>query len=164
MRKLDFVLSGIFLVIVFCCFFAVRKISQNKDNSKEIVYKERIIFKHDTIVKRSAPVEVIKYLKPDTILRNQIETEKIILNVKNDRKNLEISTIDTKGIVSTQIYHLPKLFYTVEIDNSGDVKIKKKFVPRLIIGIVSAAVIVSSYFLLSMKKHRQKQYKKNPLN
>lgn len=151
MRKLDFVLSGIFLVIVLCCFFAVRKISQNKDNSKEIVYKERIVFKHDTIVKPGKPIEVIKYLKPDTILRNQVETEKIILNVKNDRKNLEISTIDTKGIVSTQIYHLPKLFYTVEIDNSGDVKIKKKFIPRLIIAIVSTAMIVSSYFII---KHR----------
>ena len=148
MRKLDFVLSGIFLVIVLCCFFAVRKISQNKDNSKEIVYKERIIFKHDTIVKPEKPIEVIKYLKPDTILRNQAETEKIILNVKNDRKNLEISTIDTKGIVSTQIYHLPKLFYTVEIDNSGDVKIKRKLVPRLIIGIAAAAIVVSSYFII----------------
>lgn len=160
MRKLDFVLSGIFLVIVFCCFFAVRKISQNKDNSKEIVYKERIIFKHDTIVKPEKPVEVIKYLKPDTILRNQVENEKIILNVKNDRKNLEVSTISTKGIVSTQIYHLPKLFYTIEIDNSGDVRIKKKFIPRLIIGIVSAAVIVSSYFIINNVARRK--YKKNP--
>lgn len=148
MRKLDFVLSGTFLVIVLCCFFAVRKISQNKDNRKEIVYKERIVFKHDTIVKPGKPVEVIKYLKPDTILRNQVENEKIILDIKNDKKKLSVTTIDTKGMIFTDIYNLPKFAYSFKIDNSGDVKIKRKLVPRLIIGIAAAAIVVSSYFII----------------
>jgi hypothetical protein len=81
--------------------------------------------KTDTIrIKEKAiPTKTVIY-KVDTVLRDKVIQDTLILNVHKTLRNLTISKIDTKGLVYQQHYTTP-ILSTILIDHKGNVKIKK---------------------------------------
>lgn len=92
------------------------------------------------IIKPSKPIETIIY-RHDTILRDRVQDTTIVVETNINKRKLEVTTIDTKSLVTTDVYTLPKFAYTLTIDNTGNVKIKRKLLPRILIGVGTALIV-----------------------
>lgn len=108
-------------------------------------YKGSIILRDTTfipkeIIKPAVPVVTYIY-KVDTILRDKICDTTIVVETNINKRKLEVTTIDTKSLVKTDVYTLPKFAYTLTIDNTGNVKIKRKILPRILIGVATAMTL-----------------------
>lgn len=113
---------------------------------KDISIIDRKITIRDTtfipkeIIKPSKPIETIIY-RHDTILRDRVQDTTIVVETNINKMKLEVTTIDTKSLVTTDVYTLPKFAYTLTIDNTGNVKIKRKLLPRILIGVGTALIV-----------------------
>lgn len=120
---------------------------------KDISIIDRKITIRDTtfipkeIIKPSKPIETIIY-RHDTILRDKVQDTTIVVETSINKRKLEVTTIDTKSLVTTDIYTLPKFAYTLTIDNTGNIKIKRKILPRVLIGIGTAIAIYTGIKIL----------------
>lgn len=117
---------------------------------RKITFRDTV-FVPKEIIKPSKPIETIVY-KTDTILRDRVQDTTIVVETNINRRKLEVTTIDTKSLVTTDVYTIPKFAYTLTIDNTGNVKIKRKILPRILIGVGTALVVYSSIKILNNLK------------
>lgn len=116
-----------------------------REKPNPITYINPMDYQFKPIFKPTKPDTVIQWLKPDTVLRKEIEAGTIVVKVETRDRWLGVQTIDTKGIITEEKYKLPH-FAEFQVDTAGNVKIKRKILPRLIIGASVAVVGIFSYF------------------
>ena len=104
-------------------------------------------FIHVPIVKPTPPETVTVYEKPDTVLREKIVKGPVIVKVEYRDRYLNVGTIDTKGIIHESEYKLPMFAYTVDIDTAGNVKVKRKIMPRVAIALGCVGLGIASFFV-----------------
>lgn len=119
-------------------------------------YKPDTIIVRDTftvekIVKPSVPNVVIEFAKDtslrDTVLKDSTE----IIQVKSDKKTLEVAKIDSKGLVTVSHYELPWLS-SYSIDYTGAVKIRKRTGLKVILfSALTAAIGYTGYRIIKNK-------------
>jgi hypothetical protein len=115
------------------------------------VVKIDTLFVPKEIVKPSVPVITYVYL-PDTNLRKSIIDTTVVVEIEKNKTKLEVTTIDTKSVVKTEEYKLPKIWYTYTVSADGDVKIKRKWLPRVIAG---AVLIGTTIFIIKKLKDNE---------
>ena len=138
----------IILLIGLCGILHFKKPPLTID--RKITFRDTV-FVPKEIIKPSKPIETIVY-KTDTILRDRVQDTTIVVETNINRRKLEVTTIDTKSLVTTDVYTIPKFAYTLTIDNTGNVKIKRKILPRILIGVGTALVVYSSIKILNNLK------------
>lgn len=141
MTKREIIITLAFL----SCFGLFSLIFFKKKNP--ITYTNPSEYQFKPIFKPQKPDTVIQWLKPDTVLRKEIEAGPVVVKVETRDRWLGIQTIDTKGIISEEKYKIP-IFAEFQVDTAGNVKIKRKVLPRLIIGASVAVVGIFSYFAI----------------
>lgn len=104
-------------------------------------------FIHVPIVKPTPPETVTVYENPDTVLRAKIIQGPVIVKVEYRDRYLNVGTIDTKGIIQESEYKLPRFAYTVDIDTAGNVKVKRKIMPRVAVALACVGLGVASFFV-----------------
>ena len=137
----------------FILFVLIALLDYYTNNTKVIrfpVVKVDTLFVPKEIIKPSVPTITYVYL-PDTNLRKSIVDTTVVVEIEKNKNKLEITTIDTKSIVSTEEYKLPKIWYTYTVSADGDVKIKRKLLPRIIAG---AVVIGTTIFIIKKLKDK----------
>ncbi len=72
------------------------------------------------------PVKVEIYKQKDTILRKEVEKQPIIEAVDIKKNEVDITTIDTSGLLKTEIHKIEPDSKEVKIDNIGLVEEKKR--------------------------------------
>jgi hypothetical protein len=82
-------------------------------------------YKVEVIKTNNVPVKVYVYKDLDTNLRNQREKQPIIEKVDIKGNEVAITTIDTSGLIKTDIHKIEP-DSEVKIDNTGQVEEKKK--------------------------------------
>jgi hypothetical protein len=142
----------IILLIGLCGILHFKKPPLTID--RKITFRDTV-FVPKEIIKPSKPIETIVY-KTDTILRDRVQDTTIVVETNINRRKLEVTTIDTKSLVTTDVYTIPKFAYTLTIDNTGNVKIKRKILPRILIGVGTALVVYSSIKILNNLKNEKR--------
>lgn len=120
---------------------------REKPKPNPITYINHTDYQFKPIFKPSKPDTIIQWLKPDTVLRKEIEKGDVVVKIETRDRWLEVQTIDTKGIIQEEKHKLP-YFAEFQVDTAGNVKIKRKVLPRLIIGASVAVVGIFSYFAI----------------
>lgn len=118
-----------------------------REKPNPITYINLLDYQFKPIFKPTKPDTVVQWLKPDTVLRKEIEAGTIVVKVETRERWLGIQTIDTKGIIQEGKYKLP-YFAEFQVDTAGNVKIKRKILPRLIIGASATVVGIFTYFAI----------------
>lgn len=108
--------------------------------------KKKPQFIHVPIVKPT-PETITVYEKPDTVLREKIVKGDVIVKVEYRDRYLNVGTIDTKGIIQESEYKLPRFAYTVDIDTAGNVKVKRKIMPRVAVALACVGLGIASFFV-----------------
>ena len=116
-------------------------------NKSDTVYINKQT-KLDTIKekKKAIPKTVTIYQK-DTVLRDQIIQDTVVVFVEKGFRYLNIEKISPKGIVEVNHYPLP-LLSTFEVDHDGSVRIRKY---RLLKWIGAAAIVAIATKLIKDK-------------
>ena len=118
-------------------------------NSKPFIIRDTT-FISKIINKPSETIISIIY-KTDTSLRKQIIDSTVLVQTSINKNKLEVTTINTKSLVTTDVYKLPMFSYKVDIGSNGDVKIKRKIIPRILIGTGIAIAAYITYKKIKMK-------------
>lgn len=122
---------SIIITCVLLLFILFPK-SSIKPKGLGLVVLKDTIYTIKPVLKPTEPVITYIY-RHDTILREQVKDTTIVIGVEETRRKLEVTTIDTKSLVKTEEYHLP-IWSKYRIDNTGAVKIKRKWLPRILVG------------------------------
>ena len=96
------------------------------------------------------PDRVLEYLPPKSDPTHntiRIVEGDVVVKVETRERWLGVQTINTKGIIHEEKYKLPH-FAEFQVDTAGNVKIKRKILPRIIIGASVAAVGIFTYFAI----------------
>jgi hypothetical protein len=106
----------------------------------------------DTIKEKKKTIpKVVTVYQKDTILRETIVTDTVVVFVEKGLRFLNVEKISPKGIVEVNHYPLP-LLSTFEIDHDGTVQIKRY---RLLKWITAAAFIaISSKIVINRVKRK----------
>jgi hypothetical protein len=120
-------------------------LSIEPEKIEKVKYKPSYV--HVPIVKPTQPETVTIYQKADTVFRAKIIEGPIIVKVHYRDRFLNVSTIDTKGIIQDSEYKLPAFAYTVDIDTAGNVKVKRKVLPRVAIALGCVGLGIASFFV-----------------
>lgn len=83
-------------------------------------------YKVEVIKPTNIPVKVYIYKDKDTTLRKEVEKQPIIENVDIKNNEVDITTIDTAGVIKTEIHKIEPDSPEIKIDNTGQVEEKKK--------------------------------------
>jgi hypothetical protein len=145
MMKYILVLVGIIIGFLFSLFLRpkVPKI-ENKVVKPEFV--------PIPIITPTKPKTITVFEKPDTVFREKVVKGDIVVQTQYRDRYLDVTTINTRGIMEQKEYKLPALWYTATVDYEGKVKVKRKILPRVIAGISIAAVGGITFFLNKKKK------------
>jgi len=159
------VITAVLILGVFLPIYSGLKSAINKEN--EIRFNEwNNIWKNksDTIYlnkqteidtikeKRKTIPKVVTVYEKETVLRESIVTDTVVVFVEKGFRYLNIEKISPKGIVEVNHYPLP-LLSTFEVDHDGTVQIKKY---RLLKWIGAAAIVaISSKIVINRIKRKQ---------
>ena len=133
------------IVIAFLACIGLFSLVFLREKTNPITYINPLDYQFKPIFKPSKPDTVIQWLKPDTVLRKEIIEGDVVVKVETRDRWLGVQTIDTKGIITEEKYKLPH-FAEFQVDTAGNVKIKRKLLPRIIIGASVAIVGIFTYF------------------
>lgn len=136
---------SIFITLLLLVFLFVSK-SSIKPKGLGLVVLKDTIYTIKPVLKPTEPVITYIY-RHDTVLRNQVIDNTIIIGVEETKRKLEVTTIDTKSLVKTEDYRLP-IWSTYRIDNTGNVKIKRKWLPRILVG---AGILLTGIVIYKIK-------------
>lgn len=134
----------IFAAVFLTAIFAWRLLFIPKPETVTVLRDKYVYI---PISKPAKPDTVIKYAKPDTVLRAKIVEGPVVVKVEMRDRWLGVQTIDTKGFIQEEKHKLPVFAYTVEVDTAGHAKIRRKILPRVLIGAGIAAVAVGSWII-----------------
>lgn len=135
------------ILLGFLACFGLFSLVWLREKPNPITYINPLDYQFKPIFKPSKPDTIIQWLKPDTVLRKEIVEGDVVVKVETRERWLGVQTIDTKGIIQEEKYKLP-YFAEFQIDTAGNVKIKRKILPRLIIGASVAVVGIFTYFAI----------------
>lgn len=135
------------ILLGFLACFGLFSLVWLREKPNPITYINPLDYQFKPIFKPSKPDTIIQWLKPDTVLRKEIVEGDVVVKVETRERWLGVQTIDTKGIITEEKYKLPH-FAEFQVDTAGNVKIKRKILPRLIIGASVAVVGIFSYFAI----------------
>lgn len=142
-------ITGLFILV--CGLLIGHYFTHNIKPIRFPVVKIDTLFVPKEIVKPSKPEITYVYL-PDTNLRKFIIDTTVVVEIEKNKTKLEVTTIDTKSVVTTEEYKLPKIWYTYTVSADGDVKIKRKWLPRVIAG---AVLIGTTIFIIKKLKDNE---------
>jgi len=135
------------ILLGFLVCFGLFSLVWLREKPNPITYINPLDYQFKPIFKPSKPDTIIQWLKPDTVLRKEIVEGDVVVKVETRERWLGVQTIDTKGIIHEEKYKLPH-FAEFQVDTAGNVKIKRKILPRIIIGASVAAVGIFTYFAI----------------
>lgn len=135
------------ILLAFLACFGLFSLVWLREKPNPITYINPLDYQFKPILKPTKPDTVIQWLKPDTVLRKEIEKGDVVVKIETRDRWLGVQAIDTKGIIQEEKYKLP-YFAEFQVDTAGNVKIKRKILPRLIIGASVAVVGIFSYFAI----------------
>ena len=115
--------------------------------SEPIKYINPLDYQFKPIFKPQKPDTIIQWLKPDTVLREKIVQGDVVVKIETRDRWLGVQTIDTKGIVSEEKYKIPR-FAEMKIDTAGNVRFKRKVLPRVFIAVGIAAAGFFTYLII----------------
>ena len=140
MTKKEFIISVI--AFVFASLFAYQtlnvKIKTVEVPKVDTVYAKQP-YKIDTLKIKSPPEKVIIF-KTDTVIREVLERDTLILSIRNKKKRIEVDRIAPNGLIQTEVHKLG-FMNTYSINHKGNVKIKRYKVAKWIVGIAATSLI-----------------------
>lgn len=140
MTKKEFIISAI--AFVFALLFAYQtlnvKVKIVEVPKVDTVYAKQP-YKIDTLKIKSPPEKVIIF-KVDTVIRERVERDTLILSIRNKRKKIEVDRIAPNGLIQTEVHKLGFL-NTYSINNKGNVKIKRHRLLKWTVGIAATSLI-----------------------
>ena len=143
-------------LLFFAGKYSVPQTDQNGNHWNDFFarhFKPDTIIVRDTfvvekVIKPTTPNQVIEFAK-DTSLRDSVLKDSTeIIQVKSDKKTLEVAKIDSKGLVTVSHYELPWLS-SYSIDYTGAVKIRKRTGLKVILfSALTAAIGYTGYRII----------------
>lgn len=140
MTKKEFIFC--IIAAVFALLFALQtlnvKVKIVEVPKVDTVYAKQP-YKIDTLKIKSPPEKVIIF-KVDTVIRERVEKDTLILSIRNKRKKIEVDRIAPNGLIQTEVHKLGFL-NTYSINHKGNVKIKRHRLLKWTVGIASTSLI-----------------------
>lgn len=140
MTKKEFILciiAGIFAIAFGLQTLHVRTVTVEVPKTDTIYAKQP--YKIDTLKIKSPPEKVIIY-KHDTLLRERIVKDTVIVSIRKRANRLEVDRISTNGMIQTETHKLG--FWTgYSINHKGNVKIKRHRLLKWTVGIAATSLI-----------------------
>ncbi len=139
MTKKEFIFC--ILAAIFAFLFAMQsiKVKYIKTNQTDTIYRTSERLKLDTLRIKAPPKETIIW-KTDTLLRDTIIHDTLILGVRSNGRKLEVDRIAPLGLVQTDTYKLP-FWSKYAINTKGNVRIKKHTFAKVAISAVALGII-----------------------
>ena len=135
-----------FIISIFAAIFAIAFGFQTLHVKTVIVEVPKVDtvyakqpYKIDTLKIKSPPEKIIIF-KTDTIIRNLVETDTLILSIRNKQKRIEVDRIAPNGLIQTEVHKLGFL-NTYSINHKGNVKIKRYKAAKWIVGTAATLLI-----------------------
>lgn len=138
MTKKEFIIS--IIAGIFAVAFALQtvKVKIVEVPKVDTVYSKQP-YKIDTLKIKSPPEKVIIY-KTDTVIRERVERDTLILSIRNKQKRVEVDRIAPNGLIQTEIHKLG-FMNTYSINHNGNVKIKRYKAAKWLVGIAAGSLI-----------------------
>ena len=135
-----------FIISIFAAIFAIAFGFQTLHVKTVIVEVPKVDtvyakqpYKIDTLKIKSPPEKVIIF-KTDTVIREVLERDTLILSIRNKKKRIEVDRIAPNGLIQTEVHKLG-FMNTYSINHKGNVKIKRYKVAKWIVGIAATSLI-----------------------
>lgn len=138
MTKKEFIISIIAAIFALLFAFQTVKVKTVEVPKVDTVYSKQP-YKIDTLKIKSPPEKVIIF-KVDTVIRESIIRDTLILSIRNKQRRVEVDRIAPNGLIQTEIHKLGFL-NTYSINHKGNVKIKRYKVAKWIVGIAATSLI-----------------------
>jgi len=138
MTKKEFILCIIAGVVAFILGMSTVKVKIVEVPKTDTIYAKQP-YKIDTLRVKSPPEKVIIY-KHDTVIREIVERDTLILSIRNKKKRIEVDRIAPNGLIQTEVHKLGFL-NTYSINHKGNVKIKRYKAAKWIVGIAATSLI-----------------------
>lgn len=138
MTKKEFILCIIAAVFAIAFGLQTVKVKIIEVPKTDTVYSKQP-YKIDTLKIKSPPEKVIIF-KVDTVIREIVERDTLILSIRNKRKKIEVDRIAPNGLIQTEVHKLGFL-NTYSINHKGNVKIKRHRLLKWTVGIAATSLI-----------------------
>ena len=138
MTKKEFIFCIIAGIFALLFAFQTVKVKIVEVPKTDTIYAKQP-YKIDTLKIKSPPEKVIIF-KVDTVIRETVERDTLILSIKNKRKRIEVDRIAPNGLIQTEVHKLGFL-NTYSINHNGNVKIKRHRLLKWTVGIAATSLI-----------------------
>jgi len=138
MTKKEFIFCIIAGVIAFILGMSSVNVKTVEVPKTDTIYAKQP-YKIDTLKIKSPPEKVIIY-KHDTLLRERIVKDTVIVSIRKRANRLEVDRISTNGMIQTEVHKLG-FMNTYSINHKGNVKIKRYKAAKWIVGIAATSLI-----------------------
>lgn len=138
MTKKEFIISIIAGIFALLFAYQTVKVKIVEVPKTDTIYSKQP-YKIDTLKIKSPPEKVIIF-KVDTVIRETIERDTLILSIRNKRKKVEVDRIAPNGLIQTEVHKLGFL-NTYAINHKGNVKIKRHRLLKWTVAIAATSLI-----------------------
>lgn len=138
MTKKEFIFCIVAAVFAIAFAFQTVKVKIVEVPKVDTVYAKQP-YKIDTLKIKSPPEKVIIF-KVDTVIRERVEKDTLILSIRNKRKKIEVDRIAPNGLIQTEVHKLGFL-NTYSINHKGNVKIKRHRLLKWTVTIAATSLI-----------------------
>jgi len=138
MTKKEFIFC--IIAVIFAALFALQTghVKYIEVPKTDTIYAKQP-YKIDTLKIKSPPEKVIIY-KHDTLLRERIVKDTVIVSIRKRANRLEVDRIASNGMIQTESHKLG--FWTgYSINHKGNVKIKRHKAAKWLVGIAASSLI-----------------------
>lgn len=156
-NPISFALAVLCLILAWSTFQSRQQLAELENRPSVVAQPDTVYVDKPYEVKvveyrdRAVPVQV-KVYPPDTLLRDTLERQDIITQVRLTKRVLTIDRIDPKGITFSEQYSLPEQLHklhSIRIDHLGQVEVKPRKKHRVLkAGLVLIGAGATAYLIL----------------